>query len=83
MNSLRLTDTCLECADGTCRVFYRGVMIAQTDYENDALIRWIWVKPQYRRQGLAKMMLAEIERKTSHVAHPLPPVSQLAQSLFK
>jgi ribosomal protein S18 acetylase RimI-like enzyme len=83
MNSLQLADTKIQNSLGSCCVFYGDDVIASAEYESDALIRWIWVEPKYRQQGLARMMLAEIERRTGRVAHPLPPVSALAQPLFK
>ena len=83
MNSFALTKTNLEWVAGSIRVFYQQEMIARLEYENNALIRWIWVEPQYRRYGVAKMMLSEVERRTGLVAYPMPPVSILAQVLFK
>ena len=82
MNSFPINDIHLEFRAGRCCVFYHGEMIALTEFDDDGLIRWIWVGPRYRHQGLAKLMLREIERRTHHVARALPPVTAMAQPLF-
>ena len=83
MNSFKLTDTIIEWVDGSIRVCYNLEIIARLEYDNTAQIRWIWVNPEYRRQGIARMMLSEVERRTGLLARPLPPVSDLAQGLFQ
>ena len=83
MNSFKLSDVVVECIDGSVYVCYNDSMIAHLEYDHTAQIRWIWVDPDYRRRGLAKLMLAEVERRTRLVAHPLPPVSESARQLFR
>lgn len=57
-------------------------MVGSVEFAEDGQIRHIWVDSQHRRQGLARLMLTEVERRTGHVVYPLPPVSELARSLF-
>lgn len=83
MNSFKLTDTIIEWVDGSIRVCYNRETIARIEYDNTAQIRWIWVNVEYRRRGLARMMLSEVERRTGLVATPLPPVSDAAKGLFQ
>ena len=82
MDSFRISDAIVVWVDGSISVCYNHEMIAKLEYEPTAQIRWIWVEPKYRRQGLAKLMLAEVERRTGLIAYPLPPVSDAAQGLF-
>lgn len=80
---ITLTDTSTEWTAGSVRVFYHRELIARLEYEDTAQIRWIWVEPRFRRNGVAKMMLAEVERRTGKIAHPLPPVNECARGLFR
>lgn len=82
MSSFALSDTIIEWVDGSIRVCYNREMIARLEYDPTAQIRWIWVNPEYRRRGVARMMLAEVERRTGLAVTPLPPVSDLARGLF-
>ena len=83
MNLFKLSDVVVKWVDWSVYASYNNVMIAQLESEPTAQIRWIWVDPQYRRQGVAKLMLTEVERRTGLIAHPLPPVSVSAQNLFQ
>lgn len=83
MDSFRLSDLVIEWVDGSIRVYYSGMVIARLEYEDTAQVRWIWTDPGFRRNGVAKMMLAEVERRTGKIAHPLPPVSECARGLFR
>ena len=82
MSLFNLTDTALECIDGSVRVCYNKQMIATLEYDSMAQIRWIWVDPEYRRQGVARRMISEVERRTGLIATPLPPVADCARGLF-
>ena len=83
MNSFKLSDVITEWVDGSVRVCYNREVVARLEYDHLAQITWVWVKPSYRRQGIAKLMLSEVERRTGLIARPLPPVSKLAQGLFR
>jgi|GEM_PF-1583098 GNAT superfamily N-acetyltransferase len=51
-------------------------------YQNDGGIEYIFVRGLYRRQGLAKRLLQEVEHLTGCKPHPLPPISPLGAKLF-
>ncbi len=51
-------------------------------YQSDGGIEYIFVRGLYRRQGLATLLLRDVERLTGHTAYPLPPISPLGAKLF-
>lgn len=83
MHLISLAKTITEWVDGSIRIYYNNTLIARLEYDQLAQVRWIWVEPQYRRQGLAKLMLSEVERRTGLISKPLPPVSESARGLFR
>ena len=51
-------------------------------FQNDGGIEYIFVRGLYRRQGIAKRLLQEVEQLTSCKPYPLPPISPLGAKLF-
>jgi ribosomal protein S18 acetylase RimI-like enzyme len=52
-------------------------------YNKDAEIEYIFVRPSYRRMGLATRLINMVEEVTGKTATPQPPVSPLGHKLFK
>jgi len=46
-------------------------------------VEYIFVQPMYRKQGLAKKLLSQVEQLTGKEPVPEPPISPLGQLLFK
>ena len=61
---------------------YNKQDIAQIEYNSRAMITSIYVEPDYRRQGLAKHLVALVERRTGLMATAMPPVTELGKFLF-
>lgn len=51
-------------------------------YQTDGGIEYIFVRGLYRRQGLASLLLNEVEQLTGCKPYPLPTISPLGAKLF-
>ena len=51
-------------------------------YQHDGAVEYIFVRGLYRRQGLARRLLQEVEQLTGCQPYPLPPISPLGAKLF-
>ena len=52
-------------------------------FKDTGNIEYIFVQPQYRRQGLATKLINMVNEITGHRPVPEPPISPLGQCLFK
>ena len=52
-------------------------------YNKEAEVEYIFVNPLFRRNGLAKKLLAIVEEKTKIKPKPQDPISPLGEKLFK
>jgi len=52
-------------------------------FKNTGAVEYIFVQPMYRKLGLAKKLLSEVQLITGHDPVPEPPISPLGKILFK
>jgi len=60
-----------------------GRTVGYAVYNSRAEIRDIFVNVEYRRQGVGRQLIQEVERRTGLVVKPMPPVTILGKYLFK
>lgn len=49
--------------------------VAYIEWHKPCRVREIWVREDLRRQGLARRLVQDLERKTGLCAEPMPPLS--------
>lgn len=82
--SLWLSPDCqTQYLTGSIILKYKQKIIAWVEYNNRAMITSVYVEPDYRRQGLAKYLVALVERRTGLIATAMPPVTELGRLLFQ
>lgn len=69
-------------ADGVVLIRDANTTIGYCRHTTDGDIEYIFVNPAWRRRGVARRLLAEVERRCGRRGRPLEPISPLGRRLF-
>lgn len=69
-------------ADGVVLIRDANTTIGYCRHTHDGDIEYIFVNPAWRRRGVGRRLLAEVERRCGRRGRPLEPISPLGRRFF-
>jgi GNAT superfamily N-acetyltransferase len=83
VSSFQLSKLTVEYLTDAIQVKYNNNTVGYVLYDDCARVHGVFVEPDYRSQGVGRLLITLVERSTGLIPTPVPPVSILGQRLFK